>query len=489
MPYGKIADLPGDASRLPAEASSLFLRVANSALAAGLAEGEACQVAWKGLANAGWTLGADSSWSRTGIKAFAPTALGGSAIGFKARVPILAMVPKGEGLRFFGVASRSLTERAELVRDKHSDIIEPQELSRAAYQAVKDGIGVDLEHGAFYGDGPEIGTLIESAYLDAEKRVAMGLDGTGPTEWWVGFEIQPTNDAAKAAIVGLKAGTHRELSIEYSARRDILPQDQPGATIWAKAVRAIIRSKDSAPAWGRPVGRLRDLRITRIGLVTAGAGEGVVVPLVKGKKEGSNMDLMEQLQALLATLPEEQQKLITAALAAASQGKQDAPPPEPPKMAPEVKALFEKQAAEAKTAQAKADAMAKELAEIKDAQELERFAKAADAMTWLPVERIAMAKTLRYIDGAPDEVKKNLKGLLETCDRLLKQSSVFESFGVVTPGGEQTRNASPYAKLRAKAEELRRADPKLAEHEAFIAACKANPEIYREHLNKARNAG
>lgn len=111
----------------------------------------------------------------------------------------------------FGWANISVTVDGEQVLDYQEDMIDPEELERAAYNFVQ-----------FYRDGGEmhertgVATLVESVILTEEKQIAMGLQpGTLPVGWWVGFKV--TDDDVWEKV---KTGEYSMFSIGGKAYRE-----------------------------------------------------------------------------------------------------------------------------------------------------------------------------------------------------------------------------------------------------------------------------
>lgn len=115
-----------------------------------------------------------------------------------------------EKMLAFGWANVSMRPGGELIEDWQEDIIEPEELEKAAYEYV-----------LLYREGGEMhergGTavLIESAVFTEEKMQAMGIPaGTLPVGWWIGFKVLDADVWKK-----VKDGTYPMFSIEGEAER------------------------------------------------------------------------------------------------------------------------------------------------------------------------------------------------------------------------------------------------------------------------------
>lgn len=110
----------------------------------------------------------------------------------------------------FGWANVSIRSNGEVIEDWQEDIVEPEELERAAYNFVE-----------LYREGGEMhergGTavLIESVVFTEEKMKAIGIPvGTLPVGWWIGFKILDEDVWEK-----VKDGTYSMFSIEGEAER------------------------------------------------------------------------------------------------------------------------------------------------------------------------------------------------------------------------------------------------------------------------------
>ena len=113
----------------------------------------------------------------------------------------------------FGWASVAERANGETVVDWQEDIVEMEELERAAYDFVQ-----------FYREGSEmherggfdIGILVESMVFTAEKMALLNIpEGTIPYGWWVGFRVMDDDVWAK-----VKDGTYSMFSIEGEAVRE-----------------------------------------------------------------------------------------------------------------------------------------------------------------------------------------------------------------------------------------------------------------------------
>jgi len=115
-----------------------------------------------------------------------------------------------EKMLAFGWASVSMRVNGEVIEDWQKDIVEPEELERAAYEFVllyREGGEMHEKSGA--------AVLIESVVFTEEKMRAMGIPvGTLPIGWWIGFKVLDKDVWEK-----VKDGTYPMFSIEGEAER------------------------------------------------------------------------------------------------------------------------------------------------------------------------------------------------------------------------------------------------------------------------------
>ena len=111
----------------------------------------------------------------------------------------------------FGWASIAVKTDGEQVIDLQHDIIDPEELEKAAYRFVE-----------FYREGGEMherggaAVLIESMVFTKEKMMFMGIpEGIVPEGWWIGFHVTDPDVWEK-----VKTGEYSMFSIEGKAVRE-----------------------------------------------------------------------------------------------------------------------------------------------------------------------------------------------------------------------------------------------------------------------------
>jgi hypothetical protein len=420
IPGGEL--LPDEAAR------ALWAHVANTAFTAGESEENAIKIAWGGLKNAGYAKQSDGKWKLE--RAHGLKSLSGDRAAWS--IPVVHSVKSGADVLAFGWGSVAINDGGKLEIDHHRDIIEAIELENAAYDFVSDGRTVDEMH-----DGKSRGSLIESAVFSPAKRVAMGLDGSGRVGWWTGWRITDPGTGAKVL-----SGELSEFSIEYSAMRTVLPEDNKKALS------------------DRPVGRLRQLKIKRLGLVNAGAGKGVQVTLTKGNGMG--------LDEILAKLSPEERAVIQKAIA---EGKN--PPAATPPKALDPEMVEMKKSLDAQIARTKA---------LEDAALDRQYVDSAKSLglEFLPGATIEQhAKALRAIDEhMPKESAAAIRGSLQTSAKAIREGSLLKSFG--SPPGNPA-GSSALEQIESAVKSLVASNPKLERHEAFGLACSQNPDLYKHY--------
>lgn len=113
----------------------------------------------------------------------------------------------------FGWASISKTNTGDLLEDYQGDIIEPEELEKAAYNFVLNFGDTGERH------DPEFrkkGKLITSIVFTDDVKKALGLETDSlPTGWFVGFHIEDKETWEK-----LKKGDYKMFSIEGQGKRE-----------------------------------------------------------------------------------------------------------------------------------------------------------------------------------------------------------------------------------------------------------------------------
>lgn len=110
----------------------------------------------------------------------------------------------------FGWANVSITAGGKQIEDYQEDIIDPEDLEKAAYNFVE----LYREGGEMHERGGAA-VLIESVMFTEEKMKAIGIpEGTLPVGWWIGFKVLDKDVWDK-----VKDGTYPMFSIEGEAER------------------------------------------------------------------------------------------------------------------------------------------------------------------------------------------------------------------------------------------------------------------------------
>jgi len=483
------------AQDLPEDAQRLFAKIVASSLAAGDDVATAEATAWKGLSNAGWSKDDGGRWTlaKSDTVALEPVRIAvakregfGDALGFEARMPITKFDTEGDVCRFYGFASIVVDANANVVIDKQREVISVEELEKAAARFVTKSR--EINAGEHFTE--PTGQCFESIVLTPSKRVAMGLDGTGPSGWWIGCETKDRETIAK-----IRSGDLREFSIEGSS----IPKPIPGAL--AK--------------------RLTDLEIDRVLACSRGAGQDVRIAAVKSLRQGApNVTTPVKkaepmgLDAALAMCPPEAADAIKLAMEqavkdalAADQKKEVAasdPKPKEEDMPPAVaKAIADERE---KTAKAIADSnkereiLAKRLADAEEraqaAQDKEDLrvsvAKASSEFSHLPVPYGDMGAALLFLDRltAKDDSSKahveNIRAALSKANTMVKNSEGLRVVGShnripdeKTAEGKLTAQARA---LIAKSDELREMEPARALRTALakVSMLPENEELYEQ---------
>lgn len=115
-----------------------------------------------------------------------------------------------EKMTAFGWASVAIRADGEQVEDWQSDIIDPEDLEKAAYEFVL----LYREGGEMHERGG-VAELVESVVFTKEKQRLIGIpEGTLPVGWWIGFKILDPDVWER-----VKDGTYSMFSIEGEATR------------------------------------------------------------------------------------------------------------------------------------------------------------------------------------------------------------------------------------------------------------------------------
>ncbi len=119
----------------------------------------------------------------------------------------------------FGWASVAIREDGTIIEDYQHDVLDIDELEKAAYQYVLDFRNAGEVHDPAR---RKKGKLIESVVLTSEKQAAMGIPpGTVPIGWWIGFKVTDPQAWEK-----IKSGEYRMFSVEGVGKRVPVKKDR-----------------------------------------------------------------------------------------------------------------------------------------------------------------------------------------------------------------------------------------------------------------------
>ena len=112
----------------------------------------------------------------------------------------------------FGWSNVAVDESGQQITDLQGDVIDPEELEKAAYDHVLNFRNTGERH------DPGLrkkGRLVESCVFTKEKQAAIGIPpGTVPEGWWVGYKIDDQEAWEK-----IKKGEYQSFSVEGKGQR------------------------------------------------------------------------------------------------------------------------------------------------------------------------------------------------------------------------------------------------------------------------------
>lgn len=131
----------------------------------------------------------------------------------------------------FGWANVAVNEYGQQITDLQEDVIDPEDLEKAAYDHVLNFRSTGERH------DPGLrkkGRLVESCVFTKEKQAAIGIPpGVVPEGWWVGYKIDDP-----AAWEKIKKGEYESFSVEGKGQRTPIEkarrnfEDFPGFWEW-----------------------------------------------------------------------------------------------------------------------------------------------------------------------------------------------------------------------------------------------------------------
>ncbi len=114
----------------------------------------------------------------------------------------------------FGWLSVVEDKQGNVIVDSQGDVIEPEELEKAAYEFVLTSRKAGDMHKRTEG----IGRLVESCVFTKEKQEALGIpEGVLPIGWFVGFKVDDKKTWAK-----IKKGEYTAFSIAGRGKREAI---------------------------------------------------------------------------------------------------------------------------------------------------------------------------------------------------------------------------------------------------------------------------
>jgi hypothetical protein len=153
------------------------------------------------------------------------------------------------------------------------------------------------------------------------------------------------------------------------------------------------------------------------------------------------------------------------------------------KMDPEVRAIFEKMAADSHTATERAERAENIAKSLQDEKVLKEYVEKAGDLSHLPVEPLKFGPVLKALgEGHPAEFEEILR-VLKAADAALAKSELFKEMGK-TGSGETSAEAAVYAKARA----IVAKDADLTFDEAVAKVLEDDPELYERYEDERQAA-
>lgn len=219
-----------------------------------------------------------------------------------------------------------------------------------------------------------------------------------------------------------------------------------------------------------------------------------IAKIFKSQESKSMKDVNKQmtLEDVLATLSDDQKKVILMAMEAAAK-KPDDPekamdepvvPTEPEKQKEEEEELAKalaKLPAPVREKLEKADAMEKRITAMEDKESLRLSVEKAKSLQFIPgMKTEDMGKFLKSASETMSaEAFKSLEGVLKNANEAVEKSGVLSEFG---SGAHLSGDAA--AELEAVAKALREKDPNITVQKARQLAATQNAELYKRYLEQ-----
>lgn len=202
MPYAANQDLPKRVREaMPNKAQSIFREVFNNVIEdEGATEATAFAQAYGAVENAGYHQNTEGNWVKKSDDSW--------SLDFDIKKV------DGDQQLVFGWLSIAIDKNGNIIEDADHDIIEENELEKAAYNHVLKFRKAGEVHEEIIGD------LVESMVFTKEKQQALGLpSGTVPVGWWVGYKLNKSEAWEK-----VKTGEYSSFSIGGKGRREVIEE-------------------------------------------------------------------------------------------------------------------------------------------------------------------------------------------------------------------------------------------------------------------------
>jgi len=265
------------------------------------------------------------------------------------------------------------------------------------------------------------------------------------SEWW---ELVDAFSASVKSIISENPDNATELMMQ-------------SATEFVEAVKPLIPQLEGTDVHLRANGTLT--------AVEAAIEKGDIAKMadaIQEPDEGKEVEKHMTLEEILKGLPEEQRKVIQDELDKLTE-KED-PIEQKIDLPEDVRKRIEE-------AEKRNTELEKRLNEQIEKAEIAEFVKKAETFTNLPnMKPDEFGPVLRNLSKV--EGYDKLETVLVAANKALGESELFKAKG--EDGGIEN---GALAKLQAKADELRKSDPKLTREQAFAKAVEDNPDLYVEY--------
>lgn len=264
-------------------------------------------------------------------------------------------------------------------------------------------------------------------------------------EWW---ELVDAFSASVKSIISENPDNATELMMQ-------------SATEFVEAVKPLIPQLEGTDVHLRANGTL-----TAVEAAIEKGDIAKIADAIQEPDEGKEVEKHMTLEEILKGLPEEQRKVIQDELDKLTE-KED-PIEQKIDLPEDVRKRIEE-------AEKRNTELEKRLNEQIEKAEIAEFVKKAETFTNLPnMKPDEFGPVLRNLSKV--EGYDKLETVLVAANKALGESELFKAKG--EDGGIEN---GALAKLQAKADELRKSDPKLTREQAFAKAVEDNPDLYAEY--------